>query len=129
MGPLHFISNEADGAFAVAYQHHANVLDKDTFTPGALHSQWTDAGDDEIMSLTPGGDLFILGDLEINGDLNHDGSNVGFYGTAPVAQSAAYAPTNVSTDRAYDADSTSIAELGDVLGTVIADLQATGLFG
>ncbi len=31
-------------------------------------------------------DLNLLGDLELDGDLNHDGTNVGFYGTAPTAQ-------------------------------------------
>lgn len=69
------------------------------------------------------------GNMTIGGDLNHDGSNVGFYGTAPAAQSAAYSPTNVSTDRAYDANATTVDELADVLGTLIADLQATGLIG
>ena len=38
-----------------------------------------------------------------------------------------YSPTNVTTDRAYDANSTNVAELADVLGTLIADLQAQGL--
>ena len=32
-------------------------------------------------------DKLIVGlELEMDGDLNHDGSNVGFYGTAPIAQ-------------------------------------------
>jgi len=75
------------------------------------------------------GDIQLVADVEIDGDLNHDGSNVGFYGTAPTAQSAAYTPTNVSTDRSYDADSTTLDEIADVLGTLIADLQATGLIG
>lgn len=35
-----------------------------------------------------------------------------------------YTPTNVVADRSYDADATSTAELADVLGTLIADLQA-----
>lgn len=35
--------------------------------------------------------------------------------------------TNVSTDRAYDADATSIDELADVLGTLVADLVAQGI--
>ena len=30
--------------------------------------------------------LKLLADLELDGDLNHDGSNVGFYGTSPTAQ-------------------------------------------
>lgn len=37
-----------------------------------------------------------------------------------------YTPTNVTTDRAFDADATSTAELADVLGSLIADLKTTG---
>ena len=55
--------------------------------------------------------------------------DMGFFGTTPAAQSAAYTPTNVVTDRAYDANATSLNEVADVLGTLIADLQALGLIG
>jgi hypothetical protein len=40
-----------------------------------------------------------------------------------------YTPTNVVTDRSYDANATSVAELADVLGTLIADFQAAGVLG
>lgn len=40
-----------------------------------------------------------------------------------------YTDTNVATDRSYDADSTTVDELADVLGTLITDLQALGLIG
>jgi hypothetical protein len=40
-----------------------------------------------------------------------------------------YTPTNVTPDRAYDANSTSLDEIADVLGTLIADLQAAGIIG
>ncbi len=46
-----------------------------------------------------------------------------------LTKSAAYTPTNVSNDRSYDADSTTVDELADVLGTLISDLQATGIIG
>lgn len=39
----------------------------------------------------------------------------------------AYTPTNVTTDRAFDADTVLIAELADVVGTLIADLQSDGV--
>ncbi len=39
----------------------------------------------------------------------------------------AYTPTNVTTDRAFDADTVAVAELADVVGTLIADLKASGL--
>jgi len=38
-----------------------------------------------------------------------------------------YTPTNVVTDRSFNADGTTTAELADVLGTLIADLQDKGL--
>jgi len=38
-----------------------------------------------------------------------------------------YTPTNVSTLRSYDADTVAIAELADIVGTLIADLQTTGI--
>lgn len=43
--------------------------------------------------------------------------------------SAAYTPTNVTTDRTFDANATTIDELADVLATLIADLQAQRLLG
>lgn len=52
---------------------------------------------------------------------------LGFFGVAPAARPAAYTPTNVVSDRTYDANATTVAELADVLGTLIADLQAYGL--
>jgi len=60
-----------------------------------------------------------------------DGSaaKIGFFGHAAALQPAAYTPSNVSTDRSYDANVTSIDELADVLGTLIADLQTMGVIG
>lgn len=44
-------------------------------------------------------------------------------------KSSAYTITNVTTDRSYDANSTTLDEIADVLGTLIGDLQTTGLIG
>lgn len=52
---------------------------------------------------------------------------IGFFGTTPVVRTAAFTPTNVTPDRAYDADTVAVAELADVVGTIIADLQSYGL--
>lgn len=40
----------------------------------------------EGSSLYLRNNIVCTGEIEIDGDLNHDGSNVGFYGTAPIAQ-------------------------------------------
>jgi hypothetical protein len=52
---------------------------------------------------------------------------VAFNGSAAVA-APTYTVTNDLTDRTYNANSTTLAELADVVGTIIADLQANGLF-
>ena len=54
---------------------------------------------------------------------------VGFFDVSPQGQTAAYNVVNVTTDRTYDADATTVAELADVLGTLISDLQGFGLLG
>ena len=38
-----------------------------------------------------------------------------------------YTPSNVTVTRTYDADATTVAEVGDVLGTLIADLKEKGI--
>lgn len=45
--------------------------------------------------------------------------------TTPLAQT--YSESNVTTDRTYDANATTLDEVADVLGTLIADLRAIGL--
>lgn len=83
----------------------------------------------DFLTVDSSGNTHLSGDVELDGALNHDGATVGFYGVTPVAQSAAYTPTNVTPDRSYDADTVLLAEMADVLGTLIADLQATGIIG
>jgi hypothetical protein len=68
-----------------------------------------------------------LSNKTITDNLTHTGSNIGFFSKAPAAQSAAYTPTNVTPDRSFDANTVLVAELADVVGTLIADLQAYGL--
>ena len=54
--------------------------------------------------------------------------NTGWAGVVTIqASPETYTPTNVVTDRAYDANSTTLAEVADILGTLIADLQTIGL--
>jgi hypothetical protein len=38
-----------------------------------------------------------------------------------------YTATNVTTDRSFDADTVAVAELADVVGTLIADLRSRGV--
>lgn len=55
--------------------------------------------------------------------LNEEGDTIIFL------QSPAYSLSNVTTDRVLNANVTNIGELADVLGTLITDLQASGMIG
>jgi hypothetical protein len=56
-------------------------------------------------------------------------AKMGFWGATPIVRPGTYTPTNVTTDRAYDANATTLDEVADVLGTLIADLKSAGLIG
>lgn len=56
-------------------------------------------------------------------------AQVGFNGNTPVGKSSAYTVTNRVIDRSYNCNATTVAELADVLGTLILDLQTVGLLG
>ncbi len=71
------------------------------------------------------GDSFRI----VNGTFEHLAGTIGLFGATPVGQSAAYTPTNVVTTRAFDANTVTLAALADVVGTMIADLQALGPYG
>lgn len=92
-----------------------------------------DAGDiDGFFVMDEAGNIGIGASINPIAKLHVDGSffvtgNIGFFGISPVAQSPAYTPTNVTTDRSYDANITTVNELADVLGTLISDLQTYGL--
>lgn len=69
-------------------------------------------------------------EIRANGNLLaefEDGVGVGFNGSAAVAPPT-YTVTNPTTDRAFDAAAATLAELRNVVGTIIADLQANGLY-
>jgi len=94
-------------------------------TDAALEFIDSGGSDIEFKILTTG--VYVKNALEIDGALNHDGSTIGFFGTTPAVQAAAYTPSNVTAVRTYDANATTIHALADVLGTLIADLQTYGL--
>lgn len=73
------------------------------------------------------GDHLIDGDIEIDGSLNHDGGKIGFFASTPTVQASAYTITNLTIDKTFDADSTTVAELADIIGSLFVDLKSYGL--
>ena len=90
--------------------------------------RWNNSVGTLLGGINSAGDFF-LESLEINADLNHDGSNIGFFGTAPAAQAAAYTRNaTIVEDRTLlaSASATTINN-NNVLAALIADLQSYGL--
>jgi hypothetical protein len=89
---------------------------------GKAHPIWIDAAAAEYDLLDSQASNGV-----ITSDLAHSGAHAGFFGATPIVQPDAYTPSNVTPDRSFDANATSIDEIADVLGTLIADLKAYGL--
>lgn len=53
--------------------------------------------------LTVGDKLIVNGEAELNGDLNHDGAKVGFFGIAPAARPKKKAPAEVTAKELAEA--------------------------
>lgn len=67
------------------------------------------------------GDIYRDGDLEAV--LVDTGSGLAWrFKKLSAVVPMAYTPSNVSEDRTFDADSTSTAEIADILGTLLSDL-------
>jgi hypothetical protein len=63
----------------------------------------TGATDIGTVTVTTTGKVTVGTECEIDGDLNHDGTNVGLYGVAPVARAAAYTQTYATATRTHAA--------------------------
>lgn len=82
----------------------------------------------DVMTLDKTGHLTLsAGGITIASALDHNGTTIGFFGVTPAVRASAYTPTNVTPDRAYDADTVVVAELADIVGTLIADLKLYGI--
>jgi len=56
-------------------------------------------------------------------------AKIGFWNATPVVQSTGWSPTNVTTDKVFDANATTLDEIADVLGSLIIQLRTYGLLG
>lgn len=54
---------------------------------------------------------------------------IGFWNATPVVQSTGWSVSNEVTDKSYDANSTTLDEIADVLGTLIETLKTYGILG
>jgi hypothetical protein len=144
-----YITASGDGAFAQGWASASNIVASGygSFAFGRATTAIT-ASATNSFQFGPGvnaqADSFQVGNAGVrllgtttaptqNGEFGVNGTGKivlrtgGF--TWTLVQSSAFTPTNVTTDRSFDANATTTDELADVLGTLIADLQAIGILG
>ena len=61
--------------------------------------------------------------------MDNTSGKIGFFGATPTTQSAGWGVTNSQISKSFDADTVTLAELADVVGTLITELQNKGLLG
>lgn len=76
-------------------------------------------------ALGPTGPIGPIGPPGLDGEDGIDG----FCFPSMNGGSGAYTETNVTEDRAFDANATTVDELADILGTLIKDLRSRGIVG
>jgi hypothetical protein len=75
-------------------------------------------GRDFVLDTTTGTKIGTLGTQKL-----------GFWNATPVVQSTGWTTSNVTTDKVLNANSTTLDELADVVGTLIEQLKTYGLLG
>lgn len=72
--------------------------------------------------------LWSTGQIDIGGELNHDGSTLGFYGVTPVARPAAYTQTYATATRTHlnPTSSTLTDSTGGTADTTVAAVSGSG---
>lgn len=74
-----------------------------------------------------GGNAYFGDEVQIAGALNHDGSTYGLCGATPSSPQTGYTTfSNLSTLRTGDADTLTLPQLCDIVGTLIEDLKTKG---
>jgi hypothetical protein len=138
IGGLGFFGNTQDDGSAsgddlteVQYVRlRAKILDETTDSAEGELQISTLANSVQTIGLEISGQADATVDIELGGGVTSATKVKGYF--AANNQTPAVAPdytiTNLSTDRALDCDSTSDAEVADVLGQVITDLIAIGIF-
>ena len=85
-----------------------------------------------VLAGQSNGNISIINNLDINGNLNHDGNNIGFFATAPTTQQTAtgYGATPTDPTSLGTLSGSADANFSDIeasIQSIVALLQAYGL--
>jgi len=82
------------------------------------------------VSILDSNKALIGGEVEIEGAINHDGTTIGFNGTAPVAKSTGWgAPTGTATKTTFDTATVTLPQLAERTKALLDYLISRGDIG
>jgi hypothetical protein len=61
--------------------------------------------------------------------MSNANGKLGFFGTTPTSQSSGWGVTNLSPSKSFDANTVTLEQLADVVGTILTELKTKGLLG
>lgn len=132
----HFQVTDYSGSGVVTTQNGINIGDltkatiNNAIVTNAGHIKFNNGGhaDSDFTVKSDNYDALFVDASNDSVDIMHNASGkIGFFAATPVVRVAAYTVSNVTPDRSYNADATTVPELADIVGTLIADLQSYGL--
>lgn len=120
IGALQICGGEDDGAGSVGALTAGGIVVSIHNGPLASSGVW---------HCDESGGTWQKGEARIEGDINHDGTKIGLFSTAPIAKITGFSSTNITTVRSIDCDATTLDEVADFAATLAEDLKAYGLLG
>jgi hypothetical protein len=100
-----------------------------TATQTANLQTWQDSTGTTQLAIAANGRDFVLDTTTGSKIGTATTQRLGFWNAAPVVQNTGWTANNVTADRVFDASATTLAEVANVLGTLINQLKTYGLLG
>jgi hypothetical protein len=100
-----------------------------TATQTANLQTWQDSAGATQLAIAANGRDFVLDTTTGSKIGTATTQRLGFWNAAPVVQNTGWTANNVTANRVFDASATTLAEVANVLGTLINQLKTYGLLG
>lgn len=61
--------------------------------------------------------------------MSNSNGKIGFFGATPTSQSVGWNITNLTSSKSFDADTVTLSQLADTVGTLVMELKLKGILG
>jgi hypothetical protein len=101
----------------ITAQHTASAAVTTPYGSGGEYFLFIDSAEAHVCRLDISGKMYLSGEMEIDGALNHDGTTVGLFGVTPATRPTAYTQTYATADKTHAAPTAATLTVTDGAGT------------